>query len=105
LARQACAGANEEELTTCAKFWGHEVGGKGNTIKGDPHKSSRRPLVAPNRATADQSETTACSRQQPAITRWLQAAAYIDRRDDFFLTYFWIPFLFFILGPLHVARP
>jgi hypothetical protein len=26
---RACVGANEEELTTCAKFWGQEVGGSG----------------------------------------------------------------------------
>jgi hypothetical protein len=25
---RACVGANEEELTTCAKFWGQEVGGR-----------------------------------------------------------------------------
>jgi hypothetical protein len=24
----ACVGANEEELITCAKFWGQEVGGR-----------------------------------------------------------------------------
>jgi hypothetical protein len=28
-AGRACVGANEEELTTCAKFWGQEVGGRG----------------------------------------------------------------------------
>jgi hypothetical protein len=33
-AGRACAAANEEELTTCAKFWGQEVGGRGNTKKG-----------------------------------------------------------------------
>jgi hypothetical protein len=34
----ACAGANEEELTTCAKIWRQEVGrrGQGKYKKGGP---------------------------------------------------------------------
>jgi hypothetical protein len=61
---RACVGANEEELTTCAKFWGQEEGGRENTKKGDSlgnrwsvatdrsTTNGRRPLVAPGRATA-----------------------------------------------------
>jgi hypothetical protein len=29
----ACAGANEEELTICAKFWGQEVGRRGARLQ------------------------------------------------------------------------
>jgi hypothetical protein len=37
-AGRACVGTNEEELTTCAKFWGQEVGGRrqGEYKKGGP---------------------------------------------------------------------
>jgi hypothetical protein len=37
-AGQACIGANEEELTTCTKFWGQEVGRRGRkgAINGRP---------------------------------------------------------------------
>jgi hypothetical protein len=45
LAWHLCVGSNEEELTTCAKFWGQEVGGRGyeGAIMGDPRKHSWRP--------------------------------------------------------------
>jgi hypothetical protein len=51
----ACAGANEEESTTCAKFWGQEVGGRGQGEykKGDPCRSGRRPPTAPRPTVAD----------------------------------------------------
>jgi hypothetical protein len=56
---RACAGANEEELTTCANFWRQEVGRRrqGNTKKGTYAGAvgDRRPLVAPGRATGRRS--------------------------------------------------
>ena len=67
---RACAGANDEELTTCAKFWRQEVGGRGQREyqKGDLRRSSRRslpyqcrrPLVAPSLETDDRLATWGC---------------------------------------------
>jgi hypothetical protein len=69
-AGRACAGVNEEELSTCTKFGGQEVGGRGNTKKGTSAgaisdrwsaaadrslTSDCRPLVAPGRATTGRS--------------------------------------------------
>jgi hypothetical protein len=45
-AGRACAGANEEELTTCAKLWGQEVGGKKEAIMRNPHRRGRRRVTA-----------------------------------------------------------
>jgi hypothetical protein len=45
---RACTGANEEELTTCAKFWAQEVGGRGQgkNKKGDLRRSGWQPPTA-----------------------------------------------------------
>jgi hypothetical protein len=77
-ARRACVGANEEELTTCAKFWRQEVeeGGKGNTKKGDPRRSSRQPLDS-QRSPGNQRSLG--GRPRPAaVARRPRAAAWID---------------------------
>jgi hypothetical protein len=62
-AGRACAVANEEELTTCAKLWGQ--GARGIPKKGPMQErsatadrsstSGRRPLVAPSWATTERS--------------------------------------------------
>ena len=55
-ARQACVGANEEELTTCAKNWEHEVGrrGQAGTLKGDLRRSDWQPTVVDGQPRSNQ---------------------------------------------------
>jgi hypothetical protein len=97
LAGRACARANEEELTTCAKFWGQEVGGRGQgeCKKRNPRKSGQRPLVA-GRASARSGW-----RPVVACRPWVAACT---NRHRVFLKAFLDSFLIIFLRPLHVAR-
>jgi hypothetical protein len=53
---QACAGANDEELTICKTFWGQEGGGRGQggNNNGGSWACGRQPAVASRRPRLDQ---------------------------------------------------
>jgi hypothetical protein len=103
---RACAGANEEELTTCAKFWGQEVGGRGlgEYQKGDLRRSSRQPLVSSCRPLdgqrlPDRRQRVGTSSRPPATG---------SRQDNwaqrFFFGFFLIPFFFFKFKALACSK-
>jgi hypothetical protein len=118
LGKWACAGDNEEELTTCAKFWGQEVGGRGQgeykkqrSVQERSATAGRWPPTAPRLAVVDcwsplagrpldgrrpavaRRSTAAHSGWRPVVARWSQVAAWTVGRRVFFLVFFGFFFL------------